>query len=181
MSAPKNVATSTNTKPTFSQLNRAVSHPHSLRGGEYEGFEGGDALANILSRATIREGLGKTVTEENEKEEGHARGNTSSDEEERGVSVVEGRMEERAVELTADEEREALAYARFSDRRKSAIVAIVAYAALLAPFSSSSFLPSIPNISSDLSTSPETINVSIAIFIVVLALFPLFWAPYAGM
>lgn len=72
--------------------------------------------------------MGKSIIAENEKEQ-VARG-SASDAEERGV--VEDRLEERAVELTADEQREVTAYARFSDRRKSAIVAIVAYAALLA-------------------------------------------------
>ncbi|GJJ08853.1 hypothetical protein Clacol_003073 [Clathrus columnatus] len=41
-------------------------------------------------------------------------------------------------------------YNRFSQSRKRAIVAIVSFAALLAPFASSSFLPSIPQMSRDL-------------------------------
>lgn len=71
-------------------------------------------------------------------------------------------------------------YARFSERRKSVIVAIVAYAALLAPFASSSFLPSIPQISNDLDTTPTILNATVAVYIFVIGLVPLIWAPYAG-
>ncbi|GAA5901028.1 hypothetical protein JCM8208_007597 [Rhodotorula glutinis] len=82
------------------------------------------------------------------------------------------------------EETEARAqamYARFSPAKKRRIVAIVAYAALLAPFSSSSFLPSIPQISADLGTSAAVINITVAVFILCIGLFPLAFAPYSGL
>uniref|UniRef100_A0A0K3CM60 BY PROTMAP: gi/472585677/gb/EMS23228.1/ MFS transporter [Rhodosporidium toruloides NP11] n=1 Tax=Rhodotorula toruloides TaxID=5286 RepID=A0A0K3CM60_RHOTO len=85
---------------------------------------------------------------------------------------------DEAVEET--EEHANRMYARFSPRRKRAIVGIVAYAALLAPFSSSSFLPSIPQITEDLHTSAFVINVTVAIFILCIGIFPLVWAPYSG-
>ncbi|EMS23228.1 hypothetical protein NBRC10512_007380 [Rhodotorula toruloides] len=85
---------------------------------------------------------------------------------------------DEAVEET--EEHANRMYARFSPRRKRAIVGIVAYAALLAPFSSSSFLPSIPQITEDLHTSTTVINVTVAIFILCIGIFPLVWAPYSG-
>ncbi|BGP35424.1 hypothetical protein JCM10296v2_007262 [Rhodotorula toruloides] len=85
---------------------------------------------------------------------------------------------DEAVEET--EEHANRMYARFSPRRKRAIVGIVAYAALLAPFSSSSFLPSIPQITEDLHTSATVINVTVAIFILCIGIFPLVWAPYSG-
>ncbi|GAA6050843.1 hypothetical protein JCM3770_005734 [Rhodotorula araucariae] len=72
-------------------------------------------------------------------------------------------------------------YARFSPRRKRAIVGIVAYAALLAPLSSGSFLPSIPQISDDLHTTASIINVTVAGFILAIAVFPLLLAPYSGL
>ncbi|BGP43508.1 hypothetical protein JCM10449v2_007543 [Rhodotorula kratochvilovae] len=72
-------------------------------------------------------------------------------------------------------------YARFSARRKRAIVGIVAYAALLAPLSSSSFLPSIPQICEDLNTTASIVNVTVAAFILAIAIFPLFLAPYSGL
>ncbi|TKA55056.1 hypothetical protein B0A53_02531 [Rhodotorula sp. CCFEE 5036] len=65
-------------------------------------------------------------------------------------------------------------------RRKRLIVATVAYCALLAPFSSSSFLPSIPQIVEDLDTTASIINITVAIFILFIGIFPLFWAPYSG-
>ncbi|POY75477.1 putative Fructokinase [Rhodotorula taiwanensis] len=79
--------------------------------------------------------------------------------------------------LTAEER---LVYSRFSPRRKRVIVAIVSYCALLAPFSSSSFLPSIPQIVDDLHTTATVINVTVAVFILAIGLFPLIWAPYSG-
>ncbi|KAL8292498.1 hypothetical protein RQP46_001110 [Phenoliferia psychrophenolica] len=71
-------------------------------------------------------------------------------------------------------------YDRFSERRKTLIVVTVAFAAVLAPFSSASFLPSIPAIVKDLNTSATVINISIAIFILVIGVTPLIWAPYSG-
>lgn len=117
----------------------------------------------------------------------------------RGPVVVgaEGRIDEDAeAQVVVDEEvalgedgetvEETVAhankmYARFSPKRKRAIVGIVAYAAVLAPFSSSSFLPSIPQISDDLGTSANVINVTVAIFILCIGLFPLCFAPYSGL
>ncbi|GEM11038.1 MFS transporter [Rhodotorula toruloides] len=111
------------------------------------------------------------------------------------VGGKEGRIEEDSEAQVVDEEvavgeqGEAVEeteehanrmYARFSPRRKRAIVGIVAYAALLAPFSSSSFLPSIPQITEDLHTSATIINVTVAIFILCIGIFPLVWAPYSG-
>ncbi|KAM0790479.1 hypothetical protein ACM66B_003355 [Microbotryomycetes sp. NB124-2] len=78
------------------------------------------------------------------------------------------------------EDRAKRMYARFSERRKRIIVAIVAYVALLAPFASSSFLPSIPQICDDIGTTPTIINVTVCIYILTLAVVPLVWAPYAG-
>ncbi|GAA5820951.1 hypothetical protein JCM11251_001893 [Rhodosporidiobolus azoricus] len=112
---------------------------------------------------------------------------TTGGREERIEEDVEGGVldEEVAVGETGEAVGETVdhaqrMYARFSDRQKSLYVAIVSYAALLAPFSSSSFLPSIPQISEELNTTPSIINVTVAIFILVIGLVPLIWAPYAG-
>jgi len=67
-------------------------------------------------------------------------------------------------------------YDRFSPSRKLLIVFIVAWAALLAPFASSAFLPSIPQIASDLQTSESVINYSVAVYLVVIAFAPLAWS-----
>ncbi|KAK4047439.1 hypothetical protein OIO90_006184 [Microbotryomycetes sp. JL221] len=90
-------------------------------------------------------------------------------------------------ELQAEKRRQQM-YARFSDRRKSIITAIVAYVALLAQcrrqqpkaFASSSFLPSIPQICDELNTTPTIINVTVCIYILTLAVCPLLWAPYSA-
>lgn len=71
-------------------------------------------------------------------------------------------------------------YDRFTTRRKRLITFCVAYSALLAPFASTSFLPSIPEIATDLSTSASTIDYTVCIYLVILALAPLVWAPYAS-
>lgn len=47
-------------------------------------------------------------------------------------------------------------------------------------FSSASFLPSIPEIVKDLNTSATVLNISIAVFILVIGITPLIWAPYSG-
>lgn len=70
-------------------------------------------------------------------------------------------------------------YDRFTPKRKRAIVAIVSFAALLAPFASSSFLPSIPQITHDLHTSQSVINYTVAIYLIVLGSAPLAWSPYS--
>lgn len=94
-----------------------------------------------------------------------------------GSPIVGNDLEEG----TAEEDEEDLEiYNKFTSRKKNYIVAIVAYCALLAPFSSSSFLPSIPEISKDLNTTATILNISVAAFIVVIGISPLMWAPYAG-
>ncbi|KAF8590676.1 MFS general substrate transporter [Ramaria rubella] len=72
-------------------------------------------------------------------------------------------------------------YDRFSKQRKRAIVAVVSFAALLAPFASSSFFPSIPQISTDLDVSQSVINYTVAVYLVVLGVAPLAWSPYSTM
>ncbi|KZT59409.1 MFS general substrate transporter [Calocera cornea HHB12733] len=67
-------------------------------------------------------------------------------------------------------------YDRFSPRRKLIVVFIIAWAALLAPFASSAFLPSIPQIASDLRTTESVINYSVAVYLVVIAFAPLAWS-----
>ncbi|EJU03028.1 MFS general substrate transporter [Dacryopinax primogenitus] len=97
-----------------------------------------------------------------------------------GAAVGEGEVEDEPDPTLAHaQERKGDVYDRFSRRRKYAIVGIVAYSALLAPFASSSFLPSIPTISNDLSCSGDVINYTVAIYLVTIGVAPLAWAPYA--
>ncbi|KAH8917117.1 MFS general substrate transporter, partial [Atractiella rhizophila] len=69
-------------------------------------------------------------------------------------------------------------YDRLSVRRKRLIVFVVGYCGMLAPFASTSFLPSIPQMSKDLNASPEVINYTVAIFLVTIALAPLGWTAW---
>ncbi|KAF8590682.1 MFS general substrate transporter [Ramaria rubella] len=80
---------------------------------------------------------------------------------------------------TVDDDEGNEIYERFSKHRKKAIVAVISFAALLAPFASSSFLPSIPQISSDLGVSQSVINYTVAIYLVVIGVAPLGWSPYS--
>lgn len=68
-----------------------------------------------------------------------------------------------------------------SERKKKCLVAIVSFAALLAPFSSSCFLPSIPAIDEALHTTATILDATVSIFLVVIGISPLLWAPYAGL
>ena len=70
-------------------------------------------------------------------------------------------------------------YNRFTRQRKKFIVYTVSYCALMSPFASSSFLPSIPQISQDLNTDATVVNYTVAIFLVSIALAPLLWSPFA--
>ncbi|EIW69837.1 hypothetical protein TREMEDRAFT_13217, partial [Tremella mesenterica DSM 1558] len=71
-------------------------------------------------------------------------------------------------------------YDRFTPRKKKMIVAIVSYSAFLAPFTSSVFLPSIPQMASDLKTTATVINYTVAIFIATIGIAPVVWSPLAG-
>ncbi|EJU02934.1 MFS general substrate transporter [Dacryopinax primogenitus] len=77
---------------------------------------------------------------------------------------------------TVDEANVPDIYDRFSPARKMIVVFIVAWSALLAPFASSAFLPSIPQIARDLHTSESVINYSVCVYLVVIAFAPLVWS-----
>lgn len=64
--------------------------------------------------------------------------------------------------------------------RRRELILCRRYAAVLAPFSSSSFLPSIPAISQELNTTATILNITVAVFIVVIGICPLVWSNYAG-
>lgn len=56
----------------------------------------------------------------------------------------------------------------------------LSYSAVLSPFAASSFLPSIPAIVVDLNTTATVLNATVAIFFVVVGIFPLFWSSLSG-
>lgn len=51
---------------------------------------------------------------------------------------------------------------------------------MLSPFAASSFLPSIPSIVIELETSATVLNATVAVFFVVVGIFPLFWSSLSG-
>lgn len=83
---------------------------------------------------------------------------------------------------------------RFTQSQKKRMTAIVSFSALLSRMSpyqaiaqansiamaSSIFLPSVPQLADDLKTSETIINVTIAIFIVVIGVAPVIWSPLSG-
>ncbi|GAA6038819.1 hypothetical protein JCM8097_002911 [Rhodosporidiobolus ruineniae] len=145
----------------------------SLRGagGGGRGYGGGEGLGKSTTGRSRRSGRGPIVVGEGE---GGRGGKTERIEEE---EIAVGEHGEAIEETLTHAE---MMYRRFSESRKKGIVAMVSFAALLAPFSSSSFLPSIPQIVDELNTTSTIINVTVAIFILVIGIFPLVWAPYAG-
>ncbi|KAF8584881.1 MFS general substrate transporter [Ramaria rubella] len=86
--------------------------------------------------------------------------------------------EENPNTPTLDDEGEEV-YERFSKHRKIAIVAVVSFATLLAPFASSAFLSSIPQISSDMGVSQSVVNYTVAIYLMIVGVAPLGWSPYS--
>ena len=66
---------------------------------------------------------------------------------------------------------------RFSKARKNFILATVALAGLVAPLCTTVYLPAIATIQEDLQTTEVLINLTVSLFVVVLAIAPLVWAP----
>ncbi|GAA6017760.1 hypothetical protein JCM10207_000488 [Rhodosporidiobolus poonsookiae] len=179
-----------NDLPAFSQLDRTASQAsvRSLR--DVQARAGYSAASGLAPRTSAH---GRQPRCDGGAQVGPRRSSR------RGAPVAVGGKDGRIVEDTetpvVDEEiavgddgeevvetvdHAQLMYDRFSPRRKNLIVAIVSFAALLAPFASSSFLPSIPQLVEDLNTTATIINVTVAIYILVIGLVPLIWAPYAG-
>ncbi|WWC72432.1 uncharacterized protein I206_106394 [Kwoniella pini CBS 10737] len=71
-------------------------------------------------------------------------------------------------------------YDRFTKSQKNRILAIVSYSAIIAPMTSSIFLPSIPQMAEQLNTTAEIINYTVAVFIIIIGIAPVFWSPFAG-
>ncbi|WWC65403.1 uncharacterized protein I303_108021 [Kwoniella dejecticola CBS 10117] len=101
---------------------------------------------------------------------------------EKGLSIQKaiGSDSDLAEEVEMIDGRPKDIYDRFSPSQKRLILAIVSYSAIIAPMTSSIFLPSIPQMADQLHTSAEVINYTVAVFIVVIGIAPVFWSPYAG-
>ncbi|KAH6899660.1 major facilitator superfamily domain-containing protein [Thelonectria olida] len=68
-------------------------------------------------------------------------------------------------------------YERVSQGRKTAIVFVLSFMALLSPISSTSVLAATPEVAKSYKTTGSIINVSNAAYMVVMALSPLIWGP----
>lgn len=68
-------------------------------------------------------------------------------------------------------------YERFSSRRKIAITAILSLCSFLAPISSTTILSAIPEVAHTYNTSGSIINVSNALYMIMMGLSPCLWGP----
>ncbi|KAG7139263.1 MFS antiporter QDR3 like protein [Verticillium longisporum] len=73
----------------------------------------------------------------------------------------------------------ATAYCRFSDIQKQSVAWFVAFCGLLASMSTTSILSAVPEIMETFDTTPTVINISNALYLVVIGLFSCFWGPLA--
>ncbi|KAK7419882.1 hypothetical protein QQX98_003069 [Neonectria punicea] len=68
-------------------------------------------------------------------------------------------------------------YERLSRGRKSAVVAVLSFIALLSPISSTSVLAATPEVAATYNTTGSIVNVSNAAYMVVMAISPVVWGP----
>lgn len=80
------------------------------------------------------------------------------------------------LELMSDEEF----YSRFSSKRKTLIVFIVSLSCFLSPLSSMSFLPAVSIIAARFNTTGTIINVSNAVYCIVMAISPCLIGPFGS-
>ncbi|KAH7411672.1 major facilitator superfamily domain-containing protein [Phaeosphaeria sp. MPI-PUGE-AT-0046c] len=71
-------------------------------------------------------------------------------------------------------------YTRFSERRKTVIVAVVSFCSFLAPISSTTVLSAVPEVAATFNTDGSIINVSNAMYMLFMGLSPCFYGPYGN-
>jgi hypothetical protein len=71
-------------------------------------------------------------------------------------------------------------YNRFSERRKTIIVAVVSFCSFLAPISSTTVLSAVPEVAATFNTDGSIINVSNALYMLFMGLSPCFYGPYGN-
>ncbi|WRT70535.1 uncharacterized protein IL334_007533 [Kwoniella shivajii] len=126
--------------------------------------------SNSISRTgnNVKNALGKGNDNEDEDEDENEKGLVESQTETKtkGIEMIDGRPRD--------------IYDRYTKSQRNRILFIVSYSAIIAPMSSSIFLPSIPQMAEELNTTPEVINYTVAVFILVIGIAPVLWSPYAG-
>lgn len=68
-------------------------------------------------------------------------------------------------------------YGRFTARRKIFITFVLSFCAFLAPISTTSVLPAVQEISLELNTTIPVLDISNAVYLIVMGLSPCFWGP----
>ncbi|KAF8521417.1 major facilitator superfamily domain-containing protein [Hysterangium stoloniferum] len=71
-------------------------------------------------------------------------------------------------------------YDRFTHAQKRLITSVISVAGIIGPFASGCFLPCVPEIAKDLNTTGAVINYTVGVYIFVIAIGNLVWAPYAS-
>lgn len=82
-----------------------------------------------------------------------------------------------ALENVESAQDEDAVYEKFSETQKRVMTAIVAYCSLCAPFSTTCIFSATPEIASDFHTTGTIINVTNAVYLVMMAISPLYWGP----
>ncbi len=71
-------------------------------------------------------------------------------------------------------------YNRFSERRKSLIVAAMSFCSFLAPVSSTTVLSAVPEVAETFNTDGSIINISNALYMLFMGISPCFYGPYGN-
>ncbi len=70
-------------------------------------------------------------------------------------------------------------YDRFPNHRKTIIVVLLSFCSFLAPISSTSVLAATPEVAADFNTNGTIINVSNAIYMLMMGISPIVWGPFS--
>lgn len=71
-------------------------------------------------------------------------------------------------------------YNRFSEKRKTIIVAVMSFCSFLAPISSTTVLSAVPEVAATFNTDGSIINVSNALYMLFMGISPCFYGPYGN-
>ncbi|KAF2025296.1 MFS general substrate transporter [Setomelanomma holmii] len=71
-------------------------------------------------------------------------------------------------------------YNRYSERRKTIIVAVMSFCSFLAPVSSTTVLSAVPEVAATFNTDGSIINVSNALYMLFMGISPCFYGPYGN-
>jgi hypothetical protein len=93
------------------------------------------------------------------------------------ISTVSHDMANVGYVVTGDNDE---VYKRFTERRKTIIVAVVSFCSFLAPISSTTVLSAVPEVAATYNTDGSIINVSNALYMLFMGLSPCFYGPYGS-